>query len=169
MYPDASTTKQTDPLHLDRIDRRILNELMREGRISVTDLAERVGLSRTPCQARLARLQASGAIRGFHAALDPETLGAGLCAFVLVDMAFYMGNIDTSTVHWQASSFTYIAPSFSLQAFVSISIETLPAQLKHWQQEASHGDLPQWQKVLKNLPEVSTNQVDIVSKVAILY
>ena len=37
-------------------------------------------------------------------------------------LAWYMGNIDTSTVHWQASSFTYIAPSFSLQAFVSISI-----------------------------------------------
>ncbi|TMS62011.1 benzoate/H(+) symporter BenE family transporter [Pseudoalteromonas sp. S3173] len=37
-------------------------------------------------------------------------------------LAWYMGNIDTSTVHWQASSFTYISPSFSLQAFVSISI-----------------------------------------------
>lgn len=37
-------------------------------------------------------------------------------------LAWYMGNIDTSTVHWQASSFTYIAPSFSLQAFISISI-----------------------------------------------
>ena len=37
-------------------------------------------------------------------------------------LAWYMGNIDTSTVHWQASSFTYILPSFSLQAFVSISI-----------------------------------------------
>ena len=37
-------------------------------------------------------------------------------------LAWYMGNIDISTVHWQASSFTYILPSFSLQAFVSISI-----------------------------------------------
>jgi len=37
-------------------------------------------------------------------------------------LAWYMGNIDTSTVHWQTSSFVYIAPSFSLQAFVSISI-----------------------------------------------
>ncbi|KPZ66544.1 tRNA (mo5U34)-methyltransferase [Pseudoalteromonas sp. P1-16-1b] len=53
------------------------------------------------------------------------------------------------------------------QSPLSHWLETLPAQLKHWQQEASHGDLPQWQKVLKNLPEVSTNQVDIVSKVAI--
>ena len=53
------------------------------------------------------------------------------------------------------------------QSPLSHWLETLPAQLKHWQQEASHGDLPQWQKVLKNLPEISTNQVDIVSKVAI--
>ena len=37
-------------------------------------------------------------------------------------LAWYMGNIDTSTVHWQASSFAYIAPNFSLQAFISISI-----------------------------------------------
>ncbi|PYE85907.1 Lrp/AsnC family transcriptional regulator [Pseudoroseicyclus aestuarii] len=84
MHPDASTTKQTDPLHLDRIDRRILNELMREGRISVTDLAERVGLSRTPCQARLARLQASGAIRGFRAVVDPAVLGRDHVTFVEV-------------------------------------------------------------------------------------
>lgn len=45
-------------------------------------------------------------------------------------------------------------------------LETLPAQLSHWQKEAQHGDWPQWEKVLKNLPDLPADQVDIQSKVS---
>ena len=53
------------------------------------------------------------------------------------------------------------------QSPLSHWLETLPSQLKHWQNEASHGDLPKWQKVLKNLPEVATKHVNIIDKVEI--
>ncbi|WP_442793202.1 DUF1698 domain-containing protein [Pseudoalteromonas sp. LC2018020214] len=54
------------------------------------------------------------------------------------------------------------------QSPLSHWLETLPAQLKHWQNEASHGDLPKnGKKVLKNLPEVATSHVDISTKVEI--
>ena len=53
------------------------------------------------------------------------------------------------------------------QSPLSHWLETLPGQLKHWELEASHGDLPKWQKVLKNLPEVSTNHVNLQDKVQI--
>lgn len=69
---------------LDVFDRKILTILRAEGRIPVTDLARRVGLSKTPCQNRLKRLQAEGFITGFRAVLDPAKVGRENVAFVEV-------------------------------------------------------------------------------------
>lgn len=71
---------------LDRIDRKILTELQAEGRLPITGLAERVGLSKTPCQQRVKRLEEAGYIRGYAALLDLEKLGAGHVAFVEVKL-----------------------------------------------------------------------------------
>ena len=57
-----------DPLRpLDRIDLKILDVLQRDGRISMTDLAERVNLSATPCSERVKRLEREGIIMGYYA------------------------------------------------------------------------------------------------------
>lgn len=72
---------------LDGFDRRILDILTVEARISVTDLARRVGLTKTPVQARLKRLEASGVIRGYRALLDPIRLGRDHVAFVEVKLS----------------------------------------------------------------------------------
>lgn len=71
---------------IDQIDHAILDVLSVDGRISVTDLAERVGLSKTPCHLRLKRLQADGYITGFKAVLDRKKLGLSMVAFVEVKM-----------------------------------------------------------------------------------
>lgn len=71
-----------DAIALDRIDRAILAALSADGRISVTDLAARVGLSKTPVQARMRRLEQAGVIRGYRAVLDPVRLDAAHVAFV---------------------------------------------------------------------------------------
>lgn len=67
---------------LDKIDRRILRELQRDGRLANVELAKRVGLSPTPCLERVKKLEDEGYIRGYHAHLDPVRLGAGLLVFV---------------------------------------------------------------------------------------
>ncbi len=72
---------------IDRIDRKILDELTRDGRISVTELARRVGLSKTPCQIRMRRLQEEGYITGFRAVLDPAKLGRDHVAFTEVRLS----------------------------------------------------------------------------------
>ena len=72
--------------HIDSIDRRIMSELSREGRLPITDLARRVGLSKSPCQIRVKRLQADGYIRGFKAVLDPTRLEQDHVAFVEVKL-----------------------------------------------------------------------------------
>ncbi|MEO0356821.1 MAG: Lrp/AsnC ligand binding domain-containing protein [Pseudomonadota bacterium] len=69
---------------MDQIDQRIMDILAKEGRLPVSDLSRRVGLSKTPCQARLKRLQAQGYITGFRAVLNPAKLGLDHIAFVEV-------------------------------------------------------------------------------------
>ena len=63
---------------LDQIDRRILRELQRDGRISNQALSERVNLSPTPCLSRVKRLERDGFITGYAAFVDPEKIDAAL-------------------------------------------------------------------------------------------
>jgi DNA-binding Lrp family transcriptional regulator len=69
---------------LDRIDRALLAAIQREGRLPVAKLAERVGLSETPCARRLKRLEHDGYIDGYRALLDRKRLGIGVVAFAHV-------------------------------------------------------------------------------------
>lgn len=75
---------QNDFPELDRFDRAILKALAADGRISVADLARRIGLSKSPTQARLKRLEAEGVITGYRAMLDPIRLGLDHVAFIEV-------------------------------------------------------------------------------------
>lgn len=72
---------------LDTFDRKILATLAEDGRITVTDLARKVGLSKTPCQVRLRRLTETGVITGFRAAMDPAKLGLDHVAFAEVKLS----------------------------------------------------------------------------------
>lgn len=72
---------------LDQIDRRILDELSRDGRLSIAELSRRVNLSKTPCQMRIKRLEAEGYILGYRAVIDPERLGLPHVAFVEVKLS----------------------------------------------------------------------------------
>ena len=72
---------------LDSFDRKILDVLAVDGRISVTALADKIGLSKSPTQARLRRLEQDGTIRGYTALLDPIRLGRNHVAFVEVKLS----------------------------------------------------------------------------------
>ena len=72
---------------LDQHDWRLLKALHENGRMTVTDLAGRVGLSKTPCQNRMRRLERDGYIAGYTAVLDHAKLGQGHVAFVQVHLA----------------------------------------------------------------------------------
>lgn len=72
---------------LDQIDRRIIAELAGNGRISVAELSRRVNLSKTPCQARMKRLEQDGYILGYRAVINPTRLGLPHVAFVEVRLS----------------------------------------------------------------------------------
>lgn len=71
---------------MDAVDRKILALLQRDGRLTITELADRVGLSISPCHRRLRALESSGAISGYRAQLDAAALGLTFEALVFVTM-----------------------------------------------------------------------------------
>ncbi|MBF9051973.1 winged helix-turn-helix transcriptional regulator [Roseobacter sp. HKCCD9010] len=71
---------------MDAIDKRILTTLQEDGRIPIIDLAERVGLTPTPCARRIARMEAEGIITGYTARVDQTKLGYPLTVFVFVEL-----------------------------------------------------------------------------------
>ncbi|PZN56206.1 MAG: proline dehydrogenase transcriptional activator [Proteobacteria bacterium] len=107
-------------VQLDRIDRAILLSLAKDGRLSMSELAEKVGLSKTPVQARLKRLERDGFIRGYAAIIDREKMGEGHVAFVQVKLsdtrsaaldAFnraVIGVPEVEQCHMMAASFDYL-------------------------------------------------------------
>lgn len=72
---------------LDEFDRRIIAVLREDGRITMTALGQRVGLSKTPCQQRVRRLIDAGVILGFSAVIDPAKLGLDHVAFAEVKLS----------------------------------------------------------------------------------
>ncbi len=74
-------------IELDRFDDAILRVLAVEGRISATELARRIGLSKSPTQARMKRLEDAGVITGYRANLDPIRMGLAHVAFVEVRLS----------------------------------------------------------------------------------
>ena len=105
---------------IDRFDRAILDALAEDGRMSVTDLAQHIGLSKTPTQMRLKRLIDGGTILGFRAVIDPVRLGLDHVAFAEVklsdtrEQALREFNIavrriaEVEECHMIASSFDYL-------------------------------------------------------------
>lgn len=80
--PDAPA-----PRRLDRIDRRILAALQADATLSVAQIADRVGLSPTPCWKRIQKLEQAGVLLKRVALVSPEALGLGLTVFVSIETA----------------------------------------------------------------------------------
>jgi DNA-binding Lrp family transcriptional regulator len=74
-------------IRLDRIDRRILRNLLTDGRMTNVELARRVGISAPPCLRRVRALEEAGIIRGYHADIAPEGLGYGITVFAQVGLS----------------------------------------------------------------------------------
>ena len=78
---------------MDKFDSSILNELQRDGRLTNAELAQRVGLSATPCWRRVRALEESGAIKGYRAEIDRQKVGLDVFAFVRLDAERNRGDV----------------------------------------------------------------------------
>ncbi len=90
---------------LDRIDRNILSELQKDGRITNVDLAEKVGISAPPCLRRVRALEENGFIHGYHAHLDAGILGYGVTVFAQVGLDHQsekdLNNFVSMVLEWE--------------------------------------------------------------------
>jgi Lrp/AsnC family transcriptional regulator, leucine-responsive regulatory protein len=89
---------------MDRADMAILSHLMKEGRLANTELADRVGLSPSPCLRRVRHLERSGVITGYRAVVDPAAIGRGFEVLVHVEM----GLQDRATIEAFETEITQI-------------------------------------------------------------
>lgn len=129
--------------NLDNFDKKILSILQHDGRISVTELAKKVGISKSPCHVRLKQLQKNGYIKGFKAIINPEKLNLDFIGFVEVKLtqtnedALAEFNQAVSAIseieecHLMAASFDYLlkiraANINSYRKILAVSISTLP-------------------------------------------
>ncbi len=124
---------------LDRFDHAILETLAEDGRISIADLARRIGLSKSPTQTRLRRLEADGVITGYRALIDPIRMGLDHVAFVEVKLndtreaalsAFNAAIIKVPEIeqaHMIASNFDYLLKvrTRSMAAYRSVLAERI--------------------------------------------
>ena len=76
----------TDTPSLDKIDMKIIQLLQHNARMSIADLADKVGLSATPIKELMRRLQDQGVITGYHAKINPHLIGQGLLVFVEIKL-----------------------------------------------------------------------------------
>lgn len=87
MNSKSDNPSAIEPFKLDIYDERILQALASDGRISISELARRINLSKTPTQARVKRLEAEGFILGYRAMLNPIRMGLDHVAFVEVTLS----------------------------------------------------------------------------------
>jgi Lrp/AsnC family transcriptional regulator, leucine-responsive regulatory protein len=126
---------------LDRTDLKILEALQVNGRLTNAELAEKVGLSLSPCWRRLKRLEESGVIEGYQAVLNRRALGLGVTAFVRVDIERHtpamerkfeeaiadLDEIVSCHVISGEGAFMLVVMSDSLESFSKFALDTLMA------------------------------------------
>ena len=93
-------------IKVDKIDRQILSDLQRDGRMTNVQLAHRAGISAPPCLRRVRALEEAQIIRGYHADLDAESLGFGVTVFAQVGLSSQAEADAANSGHWPSLRMT---------------------------------------------------------------
>ena len=116
----------------DRIDRQILSLLQEDGRMTNVELAERVGLTAPPCLRRVRALEEAGAIRGYHAALDPRLLGFTITVFALVSLKSQAGS-DLAAFEEHIATIPEVRECHMLNGEIDFILKIVAADLESFQ------------------------------------
>jgi Lrp/AsnC family transcriptional regulator, leucine-responsive regulatory protein len=117
--------------NLDPIDRRIIAALQADGRLTNTDLAQRVGLSPSPCLRRVNRLERDGYIEGYRAILRREHIGLGLTVFVGVQIE---GHANRTAIEFEKAviAFPEVVACHMLSGEADYLLEVVVPDLDHY-------------------------------------
>ena len=116
----------------DHIDRQIMSLLQDDGRMTNVDLADRVGLTAPPCLRRVRALEDAGAIRGYHAELDPATLGYPITVFAMVSLRSQAEH-DLTAFEDHVAQIPEIRECHMLNGEIDFILKIVAADLKSFQ------------------------------------
>jgi DNA-binding Lrp family transcriptional regulator len=119
-------------LRLDAIDRRILEHLQNDGRITNVELARRVGISAPPCLRRVRALEEAGYIQGYHAALDPALLGFEVTVFAMVGL-HSQAEADLRAFEARVGSWPLVRECFMLNGEIDFILKVVARDLSEFQ------------------------------------
>jgi Lrp/AsnC family leucine-responsive transcriptional regulator len=120
-------------LQLDAIDRRIIAELQADARLSNVELADRVGLSASPCLRRVKRLEREGVIEGYRAVLRRDRVGLGFSVFLAVKIDGH-ANERAVTFEDAACAMPEVLACHLVSGEADYLLEVVVADLAHYQQ-----------------------------------
>ncbi len=122
---------------LDEIDRRILAELQADGRMTNVELARRVGISAPPCLRRVRVLEEAGFIRGYHAELDPRSLGFEVQVFAMVRLQS-QSERDLSAFEERARGWPLVRECHMLNGEIDFILKCVAPDLTSFQHFLTH-------------------------------
>ncbi|SEM52223.1 transcriptional regulator, AsnC family [Sphingomonas gellani] len=120
-------------MSLDHIDRHILSLLQEDGRMTNVELSERVGLTAPPCLRRVRSLEEAGAIRGYHAELDPGKLGYPITVFAMVSLRSQAEH-DLAAFETHVASIAEIRECHMLNGEIDFILKIVAPDLKSFQE-----------------------------------
>lgn len=122
---------------LDRIDRRILNDLQADGRMTNVELAKRAGISAPPCLRRVRALEESGFIRGYHADIDPSMMGYGITVFAFVGLSS-QAEADLVKFEKAVAGWPLVRECFMLQGETDFLLKVVAEDLESYNRFLTH-------------------------------
>lgn len=117
----------------DEIDRQIMGHLQADGRMTNVDLAEQVGLTAPPCLRRVRTLEEKGAIRGYHADLDPSWLGYTITVFAMVSLKS-QAESDLEAFEAHVADIPEIRECYMLNGDIDFMLKIVARDLSSFQQ-----------------------------------
>lgn len=117
----------------DEIDRQIMAHLQSDGRMTNVDLADRVGLTAPPCLRRVRTLEEKGAIRGYHADLDPVWLGYTITVFAMVSLKS-QAETDLEAFEAHVAEIPEIRECYMLNGDIDFILKIVARDLSSFQQ-----------------------------------
>jgi DNA-binding Lrp family transcriptional regulator len=117
----------------DEIDRQIMAHLQADGRMTNVDLADKVGLTAPPCLRRVRTLEEKGAIRGYHADLDPVWLGYTITVFAMVSLKS-QAETDLEAFEAHVASIPEIRECYMLNGDIDFILKIVAKDLSSFQQ-----------------------------------
>ncbi|HTJ91615.1 MAG TPA: Lrp/AsnC family transcriptional regulator [Pararobbsia sp.] len=117
---------------LDAKDVQILDVLQKDSRLTNAELAERIGMSSSPCWRRVHRLELGGVIRGYHAEVDRRAIGFGVLAFVRVSIDSY-SEVEASRFAERIRDAEYVIACYQVAGEVDFLLQVVAADLDSYE------------------------------------